>query len=152
MWDSACLATLGSALDTSPPIPISVPQCNATQVAQIHRQLPPGGILVFLTGQAEVKQLCKQLESTFKARRRNQPASPASAPPEEAGDVVSGGDAAEEGFGADAIDFLDAEAEDLDDFDDGEGELDYFHGGALGGTGYGVGLALHTAMALFQGV
>ncbi|KFM25550.1 putative ATP-dependent RNA helicase [Auxenochlorella protothecoides] len=106
------------------------------KVAQIHRQLPPGGILVFLTGQAEVKQLCKQLETTFKAQRRNQPALPASAPPEEAGDIVSGGDAAEEGFGADAIDFLDAEAEDLDDFDDGEDEEEEEEVDVMGGAGF----------------
>ncbi|KAL6767922.1 hypothetical protein ACKKBF_B37105 [Auxenochlorella protothecoides x Auxenochlorella symbiontica] len=106
------------------------------KVAQIHRQLPPGGILVFLTGQAEVKQLCKQLETTFKAQRRNQPALPASAPPEEAGDIVSGGDAAEEGFGADAIDFLDAEVEDLDDFDDGEDEEEEEEVDVMGGAGF----------------
>lgn len=37
----------------------SQPTC--VQVCKIHRQLPPGGILVFLTGQQEVEQLCKRL-------------------------------------------------------------------------------------------
>ena len=35
------------------------------QVCKIHRQLPPGGILVFLTGQREVEHLCKRLRQAF---------------------------------------------------------------------------------------
>ena len=35
------------------------------QVCKIHRQLPPGGILVFLTGQREVEHLCKRLSQAF---------------------------------------------------------------------------------------
>lgn len=34
-------------------------------MCKIHRQLPPGGILVFLTGQREVEHLCKRLRSAF---------------------------------------------------------------------------------------
>lgn len=35
------------------------------KVCKIHRQLPPGGILVFLTGQREVEHLCKRLRQAF---------------------------------------------------------------------------------------
>ena len=35
------------------------------KVCKIHRQLPEGGILVFVTGQAEVNQLAKRLRQTF---------------------------------------------------------------------------------------
>ncbi|DBA75145.1 hypothetical protein WJX77_004936 [Trebouxia sp. C0004] len=35
------------------------------KVCKIHRQLPPGAILVFLTGQREVQHLCKRLRQTF---------------------------------------------------------------------------------------
>lgn len=35
------------------------------KVSRIHRELPPGGILVFLTGQREVEQLCKRLRNSF---------------------------------------------------------------------------------------
>lgn len=35
------------------------------KVCKIHRQLPEGGILVFLTGQQEVNALCRKLRSTF---------------------------------------------------------------------------------------
>ena len=35
------------------------------QVCKIHRMLPSGGILVFVTGQQEVYTLCKKLKNTF---------------------------------------------------------------------------------------
>ncbi|KAI5069161.1 hypothetical protein GOP47_0015462 [Adiantum capillus-veneris] len=35
------------------------------KVCAIHRKLPPGGVLVFLTGQAEVHYLCKRLQKAF---------------------------------------------------------------------------------------
>ncbi|KFO03858.1 putative ATP-dependent RNA helicase DHX37, partial [Balearica regulorum gibbericeps] len=35
------------------------------KVCKIHRMLPPGGILVFLTGQAEVHSLCRRLRKAF---------------------------------------------------------------------------------------
>ncbi|XP_076059076.1 putative ATP-dependent RNA helicase kurz isoform X2 [Oratosquilla oratoria] len=41
------------------------------KVCKIHRQLPEGGILVFLTGQQEVNQLCKKLSRTFPFRKKN---------------------------------------------------------------------------------
>ena len=38
------------------------------QVCQIHRTLPPGGVLVFMTGQREVEHLCKKLRAAFAQR------------------------------------------------------------------------------------
>lgn len=35
------------------------------QVRQIHQRLPPGGILVFVTGQREVEHLCRKLRSSL---------------------------------------------------------------------------------------
>ncbi|XP_045152666.1 probable ATP-dependent RNA helicase DHX37 [Echinops telfairi] len=40
------------------------------KVCKIHRMLPPGGILVFLTGQAEVHAMCRRLRKTFPCTRR----------------------------------------------------------------------------------
>ncbi|XP_020860011.1 LOW QUALITY PROTEIN: putative ATP-dependent RNA helicase DHX37 [Phascolarctos cinereus] len=39
------------------------------KVCKIHRMLPPGGILVFLTGQAEVHSLCRRLRRAFPCLR-----------------------------------------------------------------------------------
>jgi ATP-dependent RNA helicase DHX37/DHR1 len=46
---------------------------------KIHTRLPPGGILIFLTGQAEITGVCRKLEAKFgqkaineKKRRRSQ--------------------------------------------------------------------------------
>ncbi|XP_054466573.1 probable ATP-dependent RNA helicase DHX37 [Anoplopoma fimbria] len=41
------------------------------KICKIHRMLPPGGILVFLTGQAEVHILCRKLRNAFPFRRGN---------------------------------------------------------------------------------
>ena len=35
------------------------------KVCKIHARLPPGGILVFLTGQGEIQQLCRKLEKKY---------------------------------------------------------------------------------------
>ena len=40
------------------------------KVCQIHRSLPPGGILVFLTGQREVEYLCRKIRNTFKPKKK----------------------------------------------------------------------------------
>ncbi|GLE02940.1 hypothetical protein PINS_up011804 [Pythium insidiosum] len=40
------------------------------KVAKIHRKLPEGGVLVFLTGQREILQLCRQLRRAFSAKGR----------------------------------------------------------------------------------
>ncbi|XP_024370812.1 ATP-dependent RNA helicase DEAH13 isoform X2 [Physcomitrium patens] len=41
------------------------------KVCAIHRKLPPGGILVFLTGQREVEYLCRKLRRVFKPKSNN---------------------------------------------------------------------------------
>ncbi|XP_070402298.1 probable ATP-dependent RNA helicase DHX37 isoform X2 [Nothobranchius furzeri] len=41
------------------------------KICKIHRMLPPGGILAFLTGQAEVHSLCRRLRRAFPFRRSN---------------------------------------------------------------------------------
>ncbi|XP_047448704.1 probable ATP-dependent RNA helicase DHX37 [Mugil cephalus] len=41
------------------------------KTCKIHRMLPPGGILVFLTGQAEVHSLCRKLRNAFPFRKGN---------------------------------------------------------------------------------
>jgi len=40
------------------------------KVSKIHRQLPPGGILVFVTGQQEVQTLCHRLRKKFPMQRQ----------------------------------------------------------------------------------
>lgn len=42
------------------------------KVSRGHRKLPPGGMLVFLTGQNEIKQLSKRLKQTFKPTQRGE--------------------------------------------------------------------------------
>ncbi len=48
------------------------------KICKIHRQLPDGGILVFLTGQQEVNALCRKLRQSFPGHR-----------PKESGKTVS---------------------------------------------------------------
>jgi ATP-dependent RNA helicase DHX37/DHR1 len=36
-----------------------------TKIAKIHARLPPGGVLVFMTGQREIVELCKRLGRRF---------------------------------------------------------------------------------------
>ncbi|KAM5238994.1 putative ATP-dependent RNA helicase DHX37 [Ctenodactylus gundi] len=43
------------------------------KVCKVHRMLPPGGILVFLTGQAEVHALCRRLRRAFPTPRSQPP-------------------------------------------------------------------------------
>ncbi|XP_023576347.1 probable ATP-dependent RNA helicase DHX37 [Octodon degus] len=43
------------------------------KVCKIHRMLPAGGILVFLTGQAEVHAMCRRLRRAFPASRSQPP-------------------------------------------------------------------------------
>ena len=40
------------------------------QVCKIHRQLPPGGVLVFLSGEREVQELVARLRQTFPDKPR----------------------------------------------------------------------------------
>ncbi|KAI5614107.1 putative ATP-dependent RNA helicase DHX37 isoform X1, partial [Silurus asotus] len=41
------------------------------KTCKIHRMLPPGGILLFLTGQAEVHSVCRRLRKAFPYRPKN---------------------------------------------------------------------------------
>lgn len=47
-------------------------QCKflCLQVCRIHRQLPPGGVLVFVTGQREVERLCAKFRKMFAPPRQ----------------------------------------------------------------------------------
>lgn len=79
------------------------------KTCRIHRELPAGGILVFLTGQREVQRLCKQLAAAFSA-------SPASAPKRwDGASADSRGQAASQEVGDDVelsgADRLEAEAD-----------------------------------------
>lgn len=97
------------------------------KISRGHRKLPSGGMLVFLTGQNEIKSLLKQLQDTFRSSIRSASGSvkvqlSASEGPLEVDDLELG--AAEnmnmEGEGTD-VDFLGHDGEDNDDdFDIGE--------------------------------
>ncbi|CAE6383906.1 unnamed protein product [Rhizoctonia solani] len=41
-----------------------------TKVAKIHARLPPGGVLVFMTGQREIVELCGRLEKRFGTKKK----------------------------------------------------------------------------------
>ena len=43
-------------------------QAAEKKVSAIHRRLPPGGVLVFLTGQREVEAMCRRLRAKFGQR------------------------------------------------------------------------------------
>src|ERR1700736_6896106 len=40
------------------------------KVSKIHQKLPPGGILVFLTGQDEIRNMCNQLRDRFPTKAK----------------------------------------------------------------------------------
>ncbi len=63
-------------------------EVSQLQVCKIHRQLPPGGILVFLTGQREVERLCKRLRQAF-APKPVRPARPHSKQTKDTATVAS---------------------------------------------------------------
>ncbi|XP_059379339.1 probable ATP-dependent RNA helicase DHX37 [Carassius carassius] len=46
------------------------------KICKIHRMLPPGGILVFLTGQAEVHSVCRRLRKAFPYRPQREHTDP----------------------------------------------------------------------------
>ncbi|KAF8176995.1 P-loop containing nucleoside triphosphate hydrolase protein [Pholiota molesta] len=59
--------------------PVTIHFSRRTYPDYIHTRLPPGGILIFLTGQAEITGVCRKLEAKFgqkaineKKRRRSQ--------------------------------------------------------------------------------
>ena len=41
------------------------------KICKVHRKLPSGGILVFVTGKQEVHTLCKKLQRTFPSSKQN---------------------------------------------------------------------------------
>ncbi|KAL2828231.1 P-loop containing nucleoside triphosphate hydrolase protein [Aspergillus cavernicola] len=102
------------------------------KVSRGHRKLPPGGMLVFLTGQNEIRQLSKQLKQAFRSTQRGEMAQArvqisANDAPLEAEDLEIGG--------ADISNTADVEDDDSDleitglddpeedeEFDLGEGE------------------------------
>ena len=49
---------------------VSYAKAAVAKAAQVHRRLPPGGILVFLTGQREVEWAAARLRKLFRARER----------------------------------------------------------------------------------
>lgn len=101
------------------------------KVSKGHRKLPPGGFLVFLTGQAEIKQLIRKLKREFKFTQESELPEgrvqmTASEAPLEAEDL----DLGEANDGADGVDDeagLDVsikDGADDEDFDEEEGAMD----------------------------
>ncbi|KAJ7600578.1 P-loop containing nucleoside triphosphate hydrolase protein [Mycena floridula] len=95
------------------------------KTAKIHTRLPPGGILIFLTGQNEITGVCRKLEAKFGAKaqqqRQNDPAAltvGAAHADVEVEDIELGNDQ-ELAFDVDAsMEEEDPEALDTDDEDD----------------------------------
>lgn len=87
-------------------------QATFRKVCQIHRRLPAGGILVFLTGKREILYMCHKLQRALGSKR--------SAP---SGPTTKKTDDNDDQLGADAEEaFFDAEAAELDgDVDTGRG-------------------------------
>lgn len=46
-------------------------QAAYIKLCKMHRKLPSGGILVFLTGKAEIEYMCEKLRKKFNAKRKN---------------------------------------------------------------------------------
>ena len=94
------------------------------KVCKIHRTLPPGGILVFVTGQAEVHGLCRKLKRTFPCNLRKEN----SKQKVDASDENSGDD--EDHFDLDnysvnpAVEDRDAEDEDLGEYNLNDNDSD----------------------------
>lgn len=85
------------------------------KTCKIHQKLPPGGILIFLTGQNEITNVVKKLRKEFPFKNKNSKT-------EEIPDVrISSKQAATE---AEDVDFS-VKVQDEQNFDDGEGADDY---------------------------
>ncbi|KAL1748410.1 P-loop containing nucleoside triphosphate hydrolase protein [Schizophyllum fasciatum] len=102
------------------------------KTVKIHTRLPPGGVLVFLTGQNEITGVCRKLEARFGAkaleerrRRRGEGgANVRTKEGEEAGDgALASASAAQADVEAENVDLGDAH-EDLAEDVDGDGDQD----------------------------
>ena len=91
------------------------------KVLAIHRKLPPGGILVFLTGQREVEIVCRKLRDAYPLHKKSEDGES-----EDGEDSIESEDGVEDTFDVDAIDAggedLGGEEEDEPDFD-GEDDM-----------------------------
>lgn len=113
------------------------------QVRAIHKQLPPGGVLVFLTGQREVEDLCRRLRRAFPVRRPkpSNPAGPEKKSLKQAGKagVAKSGENREEGESSPLDDDVIGAAADGDDVEGGLGfgrdEMDGDGDGVNGAAG-----------------
>lgn len=79
------------------------------KVTRIHRELPPGGILVIVTGQREVLNLCKRLRAAFPSCSKGAPE-----PPDEHAGIAAASVNSEEGtsvFEVDGADRAEAQAD-----------------------------------------
>ncbi|EER43979.1 RNA helicase [Histoplasma capsulatum H143] len=102
------------------------------KVSKGHRKLPPGAFLVFLTGQAEIKDLSKRLEQTFRSTHVPSPFQgkvklSAVEAPLETEDIELGRTTGPIGNDSDSdieIRGLDDDENDDDDFDHEEGAVD----------------------------
>ena len=72
------------------------------KVSTIHRRLPDGGILVFLTGQDEITDLCARLKKRFSKKTTRVPAGAGATPSAAAGTAGTVPAAAETGFISDS--------------------------------------------------
>lgn len=107
------------------------------KVSRGHRKLPPGGFLVFLTGQAEIKQLAKKLKAAFRSTHasdhiQGKVQMSAAEVPLEAEDIDLG-PGAQAGPIEDDDDESDVEIRGLDN-DDDEDEFDQEEGAVESGT------------------
>jgi ATP-dependent RNA helicase DHX37/DHR1 len=93
-----------------------------SKVCKIHRQLPEGGVLVFLTGKAEIMYMCRKLNKELNPKKRRAGTRRAGAKAA-AGDDTKSQAHEEEGFHAREVDDDEEDAmiqdgDDRDDFDD----------------------------------
>lgn len=126
------------------------------KVTRIHRELPPGGILVFVTGQREVEQLCARLRASLPGshgaggRARGQRGSLVEVKSEQSGQQANSDieDGDTEGLAAlEGSDWAEADADartghapdSAVDFDNGGNERDDAAGGSSDADGAGSG-------------
>jgi ATP-dependent RNA helicase DHX37/DHR1 len=111
-------------------------QAALRKACALHRRLPPGGVLIFMTGAREVETLCAQLRQTFNGpeagSRRSRNAAARRHP-----DGSDSDDGAAAAFDRDALDddddFGDDTSEGTDDEDDGASDSDESETHMLGG-------------------